>query len=91
MNPNYVTEVAEENTMPYTFVEKGEEPQGALLRRRDIQRWLGISNWSFYQAVNAGLLSSKRLLPGGVRYYQREEVERVFLNGFRTSSKDPEK
>lgn len=76
--------------MPYTIVERGEKPLGAILRRCDIQRWLGISNWSFYQAVNAGLLSSKRLISGGVLYYQREEVERVFLKGFRTS-KDPEK
>jgi hypothetical protein len=77
--------------MSHNIVERGEKPLGALLRRCDIQRWLGISSYSFYQAVKAGLLPSKRLITGGVPRYRVEDVEQVFLEGFRTSSKDPEK
>ncbi len=74
--------------MPYT-VERGEEPPGTLLRCRDIQRWLGLSNWSFYQAVKAGLLPSKRLIPGGVPYYRKEDVVCVFLEGFKPTALPP--
>jgi hypothetical protein len=72
--------------MPYkTTVKKGEKPLGELVRRVDVLRWLGISNSAFYQAVNAGLLTAKRLFPGSRLYYQVEEVEQLFLTGFRTS------
>jgi len=74
--------------MPYIVHQKGEKPLGTLVRRCDVLRWLGISNGSFYQAVNAGLLPSKRLFPCSVLYYRIEDVEQVFLKGFRTST-DP--
>jgi hypothetical protein len=71
--------------MPYTIVEKGEKPLGALIRRCDILKWLGVYKSTFDLVVKEGLLPSKRLIPGGVRYYRRDDIERTFLNGFRAS------
>jgi hypothetical protein len=72
--------------MPYTIVEKKEKPLGALIRRWDILKWLGVYKSTFDLVVKEGLLPSKVLIPGGVRYYRKEDVERVFLHGFRRST-----
>lgn len=72
--------------MPYSIPEKGEAPQGAVIRRCDILKWLGIYKGTFDNVVREGLLPFKVLIPGGVRYYRKADVERVFLNGFRRSS-----
>jgi len=74
--------------MPYTIVEKGEKPLGALVRRCDVLKWLGVYKGTFDLVVKEGVLPFKRLITGGVRYYRRKDVERVFLNGFRRST-DP--
>jgi hypothetical protein len=71
--------------MPYLIAEVGEEPREALLRS-EILKWLRIGKGSFDKIVREGLLPYKVLIPRGVRYYRKEDVERVFPRGFHTST-----
>jgi hypothetical protein len=72
--------------MPYAITEEGQEPMKALVRRSEILKWLSIGKGSFDKIVREGLLPYKVLIPRGVRYYRKEDVERVFLRAFRTST-----
>ena len=69
--------------MPYIIPEIGEEPKGALLRRCQILRWLGVDRLMFDKIVRECLLPYRVLIPGGVKYFRREDVVRRFLNGFK--------
>jgi hypothetical protein len=71
--------------MPSSFKEIGVEPKKLILHRSDILRWIGVSSNMFAQVREDGLLPWKRILPGGHRYYRKEDVKRVFLANFRTS------
>lgn len=77
--------------MPYQFFEVGEEPGANLLRRGDIIRWIGVRENMFDKIVVAGILPWKRVLPTGNRMYKKEDVKRVFLEGFRSGRDDADR
>ena len=71
--------------MPYTIPEVGQEPEGALLRRHQILKWLGVDRQMFDKIVRECLLPYKVLTEKGVKHFRKEDVVKVFLTGFKTT------
>jgi hypothetical protein len=60
-----------------------EKPKSVLIRRRTACEWIGVPPQEFDKAVRAGLIPYKVLYKNGKKWFKTEDIERVFLNGFR--------
>ena len=64
-------------------LNKGVEPNKILLRAREIESWLGICIDEFHKCVRAGLVPYKIIKPNGRKYYKKEDIKRIFIEGFK--------
>lgn len=71
--------------MSYKYEPQGVEPNKALLRRKEVIQWTGVTIHEFDLIANAVpvILPYKIFRPGGRRYYRKSDVVKAFFKGFR--------
>lgn len=60
------------------------EPKKALLRASDVVKWTGISIQEFHKSVRAGVVPYKIINRDGKRWFKKDDIKKLFLEGFDT-------
>jgi predicted site-specific integrase-resolvase len=55
------------------------EPSKALLRRKDVQEWLGLADHEMTRFIKDGLLKPKYFREGARAFFVKREIEETIL------------